>query len=421
MDAVSESRGLTPQLRLVQLVHGYPPAVGGVEFAVRDLCEGLVRRHGVDVTVLTTTAYTNANFRDRRLPTIPIRSGEVQNGVRVRRFEVVTRWAPVLRVAQGIAWRARLPGNDRLRLWFQGPISPGLRRAAREQAADVVCVGSFPLNHLTYPFQRRDGAPIVLISAIHPWDEWGYDRPVLIQLARRAAATVAFTDSEGAWLLERGVPESRVHVIPLGVAPSAEPADGQSLRRELGIPPEAFVVGYVGQQGSHKGIDTLIAALPQLLDKVPGAWLVVAGSKTPFTATLERLETALPAGTSKQYARLDDVSDGDKRRVLAAADVFASPSAHESFGLTTVEAWREHRAVVVGDGPAQRELLRGGELGELVAHGDAAGLVAALVRQALAPARRRALGEAGHRRFLEAYTLERMVDAYHALFEQLTR
>ena len=84
------------RIRLLQLVHGYPPAVGGVEFAVRDMCERLVADHGFDVTVLTTDAFTVASFQDASLPRVPIDPDEVQQGVRVLRFPrpfaAVRRW-----------------------------------------------------------------------------------------------------------------------------------------------------------------------------------------------------------------------------------------------------------------------------------------------------------------------------------------
>ena len=76
---------MTPKrIRLLQLVHAYPPAVGGVEFSTRDLCEALVANHDFDVTVFTTNAFTVANFLDGSLPTIPINPAEEQNGVRIR-------------------------------------------------------------------------------------------------------------------------------------------------------------------------------------------------------------------------------------------------------------------------------------------------------------------------------------------------
>ena len=90
-------------IRLLQLVHGYPPAIGGVELSTRDLCEALVAEYGLDVTVFTTNAFTISNFVDASLPTIPIDPDEEQNGVRIRRFPVVTRWAAMLRQLQRAA------------------------------------------------------------------------------------------------------------------------------------------------------------------------------------------------------------------------------------------------------------------------------------------------------------------------------
>ena len=71
-----------------------------------------------DVTVFTTNAFTVGNFVDASLPTIPIDPHEDQNGVKVRRFPVVTRWVPVLRQLQRTAWFLKLPANDRLRTWY---------------------------------------------------------------------------------------------------------------------------------------------------------------------------------------------------------------------------------------------------------------------------------------------------------------
>jgi glycosyltransferase involved in cell wall biosynthesis len=400
-------------LRLLVLVHGYPPAVGGVEFAVRDVCERLVSAHGFEVTVATTDAYTNENFRDGALPRIAIRSDEVANGVRVLRFPVVTRWAAVLRVAQAAAWRAHLPGNARLRTWYQGPISPGLRRAARTLPADAVLAASFPLNHLHYPFGRDDRAPVVLLGAVHPWDPWGYRRRNLLRLTRRAAATIALTEAERKWFLRHRAPRDRVRVIPLGIDPDRRrPARAGEFRLRHGVPRGAFLVAYIGQQGSHKGLDHLVRGLPALLRRVPDTWLAVAGAVTPYTAELHRLVEELPREARGRLVLRDGVDEAEKAALLEDCDVFASPSRHESFGITVLEAWAHSRPVVVGDGPAQRELLDRGRLGRLVPYGDAAAL-------AEAPELRRSLGAAGRARLLDRYTLDAAAQAYRDLLREL--
>ncbi len=406
---------MTSRLRLVQLVHGYPPAVGGVEFAIRDICEALVADHGVDVTVLTTNAYTNANFRDGSLPTIPIQPDEVINGVRVRRFPVRTRWSPGLRVAQKVAWELRLPGNDRLRTLYQGPISPGLKAAAVEVEADVIGAASFPLNHLTYPFRRPvPRPPVVLFGAAHPADVWGYARPHLLRLTAKAFATVALTEYERQWLVEQGAPRESVHVIPLGIDPERVRGRAAAFRARVGIPSEALVIGYVGQQGSHKGIDLLIAALPRLLTAHPEAWLVVAGSRTPYSAELRRLAATLPEPAHSRVIVLDDLDEQGKADLLAGCDIFASPSRYESFGITVLEAWAQSRPVLVGEGPAQRCVVEDAVSGLLVMH-DVESVLAALLKLAGDPGLRRRLGVAGRSRLLERFTLARVVADYHGL------
>jgi glycosyltransferase involved in cell wall biosynthesis len=270
------------RIRLLQLVHGYPPAVGGVEFSTRDLCEALVADYDLDVTVFTTNAFTVANFVDGSLPTIPINPAEEQNGVRIRRFPVVTHWAPVLRQLQRFAWHLKLPGNDRLRTWYHGPIAPDMLSAVREFEADVVCAASFPLNHMTYPFRRSEPRPpIVLVPAVHTTNEWGYLRPHLIELAARSFATVAHTEHEREWLIAHGAPAERVRVIGHGIELADFSPEPGRFRAARSIPPDALVVAYVGQQGGHKGIDTLLRVLPRLLERRPDAWLVVAGARTP--------------------------------------------------------------------------------------------------------------------------------------------
>ena len=69
---------------------------------------------------------------------------------------------------------------------------------------------------------------------------------------------------------------------------------------------------------------------------------------------------------------LGQVSDEDKVRVLHSVDVFCSPNTGgESFGIVTAEAMAAGAPIVASDIDAFRQVLRGGEAGELFAIGDA--------------------------------------------------
>ncbi|HZR95650.1 MAG TPA: glycosyltransferase family 4 protein [Gaiellaceae bacterium] len=404
------------RLRLVHLVHGYPPAIGGVELSTATLCERLVRDHDFEVTVLTTDTYGISGFHDPSLPRIPIVRDEVRNGVAIRRFPVVTRWAPALRPLQSAAWRLRLPGNDRLRTWYHGPIAPAMLEALRRTEADVICAASFPLNHMTYPFRTRRGTPVVLVGAVHTNNAWGYDRPHLIRLVGRSHATVAHTEHERDWLVARGAPRDRIHVIGHGIELEALRAAPGRFREAHAIPDDALVVAFVGQQGGHKGIDTLIAAFPDVLAAEPSARLVIAGATTSYSPRLRELVAALPERAAERVLLLDDVDDATRAAVLADCDIFASPSSQEAFGITTLEAWAGSKPVVLGDTPSQHAVAEAGVSAVLVPPGDTVALAARLRELASSPARRAELGAAGHARLLDRYVLADVIGAYARLF-----
>ena len=333
------------RIRLLQLVHAYPPAVGGVEFSTRDLCEALAAHYDFDVTVFTTTAFTVNNFVDGSLPTIPIDPHEEQNGVKIRRFPVVTRWVPVLRQLQRAAWFLKLPANDRLRTWYGGPIAPEMLKAVRRFDADVICAASFPLNHMTYPFRRPPPRPpIVLVPAVHTMNDWGFNRPHLINLAARAYATVAHTEHEREWLVSHGAPADRVRVIGHGIELADFNPEQGRFRTRRKIPPDALVVAYVGQQAGHKGIDTLLRVFPALLDRRADAWLIVAGARTPYSEELRRIVESLTPQARSRVLLMDDVTAAERAEILADCDIFASPSEQEAFGITTLEAWSQGKA-----------------------------------------------------------------------------
>ncbi len=72
---------------------------------------------------------------------------------------------------------------------------------------------------------------------------------------------------------------------------------------------------------------------------------------------------------------LGEVSEEDKVRLLHSVDVFCSPNTGgESFGIVTAEAMAAGLPIVASDIPAFRDVLRGGQAGELFATGDAADL-----------------------------------------------
>lgn len=148
-----------------------------------------------------------------------------------------------------------------------------------------------------------------------------------------------------------GVPERRIVHVPNGLDLTAlafSPASRARVRAELGIAESAQVIGTVGRLHPGKRIDELIAVTAPLLET--GRHLLVVGDGA---ARGELEEQAAELGVRD---RVHVVGEQPAAPFLAAMDVFASPSPHETFGLAVLEALASGLPVVYRRCPAVEEL-----------------------------------------------------------------
>src|SRR6202034_221640 len=177
-------------------------------------------------------------------------------------------------------------------------------------------------------------------------------------------------------------------VIPNGVATrryrKAEPLPGW--------PGPGGAIGFLGRlDESRKGLAVLLKAFEILGPDPPGLRLLVAGPAADAGEVLHRV----PADLRDRVVLLGQVSEDDKVRVLHSVDVFCSPNTGgESFGIVTAEAMAAGLPVVASDIDAFRQVLEGGEAGELFITGDAGELALAAGPQADVAARRAELSPA---------------------------
>lgn len=393
-------------MKILHVVQGYTPAIGGTERVIQKVSENLVARHGDDVTVYTTTAYNLELFWRRDQPELP--AGETTiNGVRVHRFRVFNRLNGLRRLLAGGGYRLNLPYNDWLRALYNGPLMPGMTRRIANSGADVIAASSFPLLHMHYAQwgARRAERPIVFFGGIHPADEFGFKRPMIYRAIQRADAYIAYTPFERDYLVaKKGIPAEKISIAGVGVdlEPFAQ-ASGRTLRERLGWG-DAPVVAFVGQQVPHKGLDMVLAAMQQIWQMQPEVCLLIAGARTTYSATVRGQIEGLSPALHGRVAVLDNFDEGEKAEIFAACDLLAFPSGHESFGIVFLEAWAARKPVIGARIGAIPTVVAEGEDGLLIAHRDMGALVQAIETLLANPALRRQLGEAGYRKVAAQYT-----------------
>jgi glycosyltransferase involved in cell wall biosynthesis len=200
-----------------------------------------------------------------------------------------------------------------------------------------------------------------------------------------------------------------VELIPLGIE-RPPPADAGDTRKRLGIAPDGFVMVTVGRLVARKSTVQLVQALAACARA--DAHLVVVGDG-PDSAALR--SAAANAGVEQRVHLLGHVSDEIKYQALAAADIFASTSQHEGFGLVFLEAMAFGLPVVCYDRGGQTDFLKSRETGHVARLNDLADFTRALTELHDQPALRREIGN-NNRQRVEDFFIDRCAERYEALF-----
>jgi glycosyltransferase involved in cell wall biosynthesis/peptidoglycan/xylan/chitin deacetylase (PgdA/CDA1 family) len=204
-----------------------------------------------------------------------------------------------------------------------------------------------------------------------------------------------------------------VLVVPNGVEPFA-PSRDRDLRRDLGIAPDAFVIGSVGGLREIKRFDVLIEAAATVRHELGVPLTVLIAGGGPERARLERRIAA--RGLERDVHLLgprDDVPD-----VLAALDVAINCSDSEACPLSVLEYMAAGLPTLATDVGGTPELLEDGEHGILVPPATPSALAQAIVALHDDPERRRRMGAAAQARRRAAFDLDLMVRRVEGLYEQ---
>lgn len=404
-------------MKVLHVVHGYWPATGGSQWFVKNLSEHLVAGYGDEVTVFTTTAYSNHLFWRRDQPEMPAGIEQI-NGVTVRRFSVFNRFGKFRFYVSSLARRLRLPGYDWLLAIYNGPLIRGMSAAIARSNVDIVSATAFPLLHMNYAVwgARRGGLAVVLTGAIHTLDTWGYDRPLIYKTMRRADRVITYTNYERDFLVERGVSSKRIDVIGLGVdAEAYARADGASMRARLGWSDEPVVITLVKHE-LHKRIDTVIQAMRLIWERHPEARLLIVGERTVNSYKVDTWIEELPDKQRERVTKVETFTQEEKVAMLSASDVLVLASQNESFGIVFVEAWACGKPVIGIRTGSIASLIEDEVDGMLVTYDRPDEMARALDRLLTDPLRRKRMGEAGRRKVLNNYTwkiiAQRFRDSY---------
>jgi glycosyltransferase involved in cell wall biosynthesis len=153
-------------------------------------------------------------------------------------------------------------------------------------------------------------------------------------------------------LLKLGFPQDKIRPCWNGVDPTKydpakiSAAQRLSLRRSYGVHDHETLLFFIGRLVTVKGVDKLVRAMPFLLKDFPNTKLLILGVGD---MEHEIRSIAHELGIDdKILMRTEFVSEEERIRHYAAADVVVIPSLYEPFGIVCTEALSMEKPTIVG-------------------------------------------------------------------------
>ena len=409
-------------MKILHITPFYVPFVGGGVVHIQKLSEHLASRNH-DVFVLTTNVISLWDMGSRKCAGLP--SMEVINGVKVIRVspndglwgKMFDGW---LKLKGGYRFLSFVLGEERLGLLAQGfRMLPTIRHILRLDA-DIVASMNWYCAPAYYAYLARTLKyfRMVGIPLFHTADAWS-DREIHRAMLSACDAVVANTAHEADFAIQRGA--KRVEVAGVGIQPNSfDDRNGKQIRERYGLG-NCPVVGFVGMLIPRKGATVLLQAM-----KVVWAWntevrLVLAGSAPPGGSPVDDLIEQLTAEERARIVRITEFPDHEKASIYDAFDVFALPSASESFGIVYLEAWLCGKPVIGARIGSTQSVICEGTDGLLVEPENALDIARAIIDLLSNPDKRERLGKNGQAKILAQFTWDKVTDKVEEIYRDLYR
>ncbi len=289
-----------------------------------------------------------------------------------------------------------------------------MERLRRSPGPDVIIGTTWNFTRGLIPVARKSGIPVVTVAhGLEVTRSMNFiKRRWLGRTLGRSHRVVAVSRFTGEFILKHFpvAPENLI-VLPNGVDPRRyyPGANVSALKKRLGISDEKIILT-LARVIPRKGHAYVIAALPEILKKVPRVKYIIAGEGDEeylrelheLTDRLGVRQNVLFAG----YVQADEMVD-----YYNLCDVYVMPSRTlekigdtEGFGITFLEANACEKPVIGGRSGGVEDAVVDGETGYLVDPTSSAEIGNKIIELMINAERADNMGRRGRKRILDSFT-----------------
>jgi len=291
-----------------------------------------------------------------------------------------------------------------------------LKRHIQSLRPDLVQTWIFAANSYGRAAALAAGVRRIVASerCVDPWKAW-HELTIDRWLARRTARIIVNSTGVRDFYAKHGIDEQKFIVIANGVAAAGESTiSREALLAELRLPADARLIGAVNRLWPQKRVKDLIWAADLLKVIRADVHLLVIGDG-PQRDRLLRFR--------RQVCIEDKVHflghRADVAQMMPHFDALWLASEYEGLPNAVMEAMSYAVPVVATDISGNRDLVTNGETGFLVPVGDRAGFARHTNKLLDDRALAQRVGEAGRRRVITEFSVEKMVERHAELYREL--
>ena len=198
--------------------------------------------------------------------------------------------------------------------------------------------------------------------------------------------------------------------------PFLSASNNLSLRQQLGIAPNDFVVGKIARLFELKGHDDLFAIAPELVSRCPQMKFLFVGDGK-WRARFE--SQARELGLEKHFIFTGLIPPSEVPRYVGIMDALVHLSLREGLPRALPQALAAAKPVVAYNCDGAKEICLNNETGFLIQPGNTAAVVEKLIQLAEHPELRQKLGNRGQQIVKENFSADRMVENIYELYLKL--
>jgi glycosyltransferase involved in cell wall biosynthesis len=210
------------------------------------------------------------------------------------------------------------------------------------------------------------------------------------------------------------VPAAKILIMPYGIRMAELDLPLSKAEAKAGLDISGFCLGTIGRLEEQKGQEFLLAAIPELKEKIPDLNVLIIGDG--------RLRSSL-----ENQARILGVTDvvhflGTRRDLpllYRAMDVFVLPSLWEGMPLVLLKAMAAGLPVIATQVSGAEDIIEDGRNGRFIPPRQPAALAQAVLELHDSPGLWSQFGEQARKTVSQNYSLEAMLTRLQQLYEDL--